>query len=376
MCGNAGLERPLAVWRARGRPMLLYRPRAGHYVLEWRERGLQVVVLTKALGQHELLDVVRSVCSFTEAARSASNTVVRMRFVVTGAAGFIGSHLAEALGADGHDVVGIDCLTDYYDPAEKEENAAGIDLLRLDLAEDELDFHGFDGVFHLAGQPGVRSFELEPYLRRNMLATQRVFAAAVEAGTRVVLASSSSIYGDAEAYPTPEDTFPLPISPYGITKLACEHLARAYAVDAVVLRYFTVYGPRQRPDMFMRRVVDALASGAPFEVYGDGSQSRSFTYVADVVAATVAAMERAPRGSVYNVGGGEEASVREAIDLLERIAGRPLDVRYREVAKGDVRRTAADTSRIRAELGWRPSVGLDDGLQAQWEWASGRVAAR
>src|SRR5436190_14274614 len=196
-----------------------------------------------------------------------------MRFVVTGAAGFIGSHLAEALQGVGHDVVGLDCFTDYYDPALKEENARGLDVRRVDLAEDELDFAGFDGIFHLAGQPGVRSFgDVFPlYVRRNVLATQRVLAAAVEARARVILASSSSVYGDAAAYPTPEDTPPLPISPYGITKLACEHLARAHAsgfgLDAVVLRYFTVYGPRQRPDMFVRRVVDSLASGEPFEVY-------------------------------------------------------------------------------------------------------------
>ena len=305
-----------------------------------------------------------------------------MRFVVTGAAGFIGSHLAEELAARGHAVVGIDCLTEYYDPAEKEENARAVELERLDLAEDELDFRGFDGVFHLAGQPGVRSFgDVFPlYVRRNLLATERVFAAAVEARARVILASSSSVYGDAAAYPTPEDTPPLPISPYGITKLACEHLARAHAtgfgLDALVLRYFTVYGPRQRPDMFVRRVVDALASGEPFEVYGDGSQSRSFTYVSDAVEATIAAMERAASGAVYNVGGGDDATIREAIELLERIAGRSLDVRYREAAKGDVHRTKADTTRIRTELGWAPTVALADGLRAQWEWASGRVAAR
>jgi nucleoside-diphosphate-sugar epimerase len=305
-----------------------------------------------------------------------------MRYAVTGAAGFIGSHLAEELAARGHDVLGIDCLTDYYDPAEKEENARAIELERLDLAEDELDFRGFDGVFHLAGQPGVRSFgDVFPlYLRRNVLATQRVFAAAAEAGARVVFASSSSVYGEADAYPTGEETPPRPISPYGITKVACEHLARAYAIgfrlDAVVLRYFTVYGPRQRPDMFMRRVVDALVHGEPFELYGDGSQARSFTYVSDAVDGTILAMERARAGAVYNVGGGDEATIGEAIELLERIAGRRLDVRHLEPAKGDVHRTEADTAQIRSDLGWTPRVGLADGLKAQWEWASGRVAAR
>jgi len=306
-----------------------------------------------------------------------------VRYLVTGVAGFIGSHLAEALEEAGHDVVGIDCFTDYYDPALKEENARGLDLLRLDLADDDLrgPLDGVDGVFHLAGQPGVRaSFrDFAAYLSRNVLATQRVFEAAAAAGIRVVFASSSSVYGDAERYPTPEDVVPAPISPYGITKLACENLERAYvrsvSLDAVTLRYFTVYGPRQRPDMAFTRIVTALAERRPFELYGDGSVSRGFTYVADAVRATAIAMEHAPAGAVYNVGGGTEASVREAIALCERIAGRPLEVRRLPVAAGDPRRTAADTSRIRAQLGWEPRVALEAGLKAQWEWASKRVAA-
>jgi len=304
-----------------------------------------------------------------------------MRYVVTGAAGFIGSHLGEALAAAGHEVVGVDCFTDYYDPAEKEENARDLDVRRLDLAEQPLDLDGVDGVFHLAGRPGVRSFgDVFPlYLRGNVLSTQRVLEAAAAARVRVVLASSSSIYGEAEAYPTPEDAVPRPISPYGITKLAGEHLARAYAVgfgaDAVVLRYFTVYGPRQRPDMFFRRVCEALLARSTFEIYGSGEQSRSFTYVGDAVAATIAAMERAPAGAVYNVGGGEEASMLEAIALLERISGRSLDTRRVDAARGDVARTKADVSRIRDALGWEPRTTLADGLSAMWSWASGRLPA-
>jgi len=304
-----------------------------------------------------------------------------LKYVVTGAAGFIGSHLSEALLARGDEVVGVDCFTDYYDPALKEENARGIDVRRVDLAEDSLDLDGVDGVFHLAGQPGVRSFgEAFPlYLRRNVLATQRVFQSAAGAGVRVVFASSSSIYGEAERYPTPEETTPRPISPYGVTKLACEHLAAAYAtafgLDAVVLRYFTVYGPRQRPDMFFRRVCDALLTGGTFEIYGSGEQSRSFTEVGDTVAATIAAMDGGAPGTVYNVGGGEEASMLEAIALLERAAGRTLDVRHVEVARGDVRRTKAEASRIRDALGWEPRVGLAGGLARMWSWASARVAA-
>ncbi len=201
-------------------------------------------------------------------------------------------------------------------------------MLRLDLAEDELDFAGFDGVFHLAGQPGVRSFgDVFPlYLRRNVLASQRVFEAAARDGVRVVFASSSSVYGAAERFPTPEETRPQPASPYGITKLACEHLAAAYArefgLDCVVLRYFNAFGPRQRPDMAFTRIVNALASGETFALFGDGDQSRGWTYVADVVDATIAAVEHG--SGTYNVGGAIEASLNEAIGLLEQISGRTL----------------------------------------------------
>jgi UDP-glucuronate 4-epimerase len=303
-----------------------------------------------------------------------------VRYAVTGAAGFIGSHLGEALVAAGHEVVGFDCFTDYYDPALKEENARGLDVRRLDLAEDELELDGFDGVFHLAGQPGVRSFgRVFPlYLRRNVLASQRLFEAAARDGAKVVFASSSSIYGAAERYPTPEDTPPRPLSPYGITKLACEHLAEAYGrefgLDCVVLRYFNAFGPRQRPDMAFTRIVSALAEGKTFELYGDGDQSRGWTYVSDVVDATMAAMVDG-RGT-YNVGGAIEASMNESIALLERISGRALDVRRLASVPGDQRRTNADTTRIRSELEWGPKVSLEEGLRAQWEWASTRVAAK
>jgi nucleoside-diphosphate-sugar epimerase len=300
--------------------------------------------------------------------------------VVTGAAGFIGSLLAEALGARGDDVVGMDNFTDYYDPRLKEQNAAELDVTRLDLAVDELDFAGFDGVFHLAGQPGVRSFgSVFPlYVERNVLASQRVFEAAARDGVRVVFASSSSVYGEAERYPTPEDTPPSPVSPYGITKLMSEHLARAYArsfdLDAVVLRYFNAFGPRQRPDMAFTKVLHCLAAGEPFDLSGDGDQSRGWTYVDDVVEATILAMGGG--SGTYNVGGGVEASLREAIGILEGLAGRPLEIREHPPVPGDQRRTNADTTRIRTELGWSPKVSLEDGLRAQWEWASATVGAQ
>jgi UDP-glucuronate 4-epimerase len=306
------------------------------------------------------------------------------RYVVTGAAGFIGSRLAEALLDRGDDVVAIDCFTDYYDPALKEANAARLDVVRVDLVEEPLDalLADADGVFHLAGQPGVRASwsDFPLYVRRNVLASERVFDGAARRSVRVVFASSSSVYGNAEAYPTPEDAVPQPISPYGITKLGCEHLAAAFVqargLDCVVLRYFTVYGPRQRPDMAFARLIEAAATGGPFELYGDGSQTRGFTYVDDAIAATLAAMEGAGSHAVYNVGGGSEASMREVLAIVEQLAGRPIDVRIQSDAPGDVRRTAADTTRIRRELGWQPAVALDEGLKAQFEWTLGRVGAR
>jgi nucleoside-diphosphate-sugar epimerase len=305
-----------------------------------------------------------------------------MRYLVTGAAGFIGSQLLRTLIDRGHDAVGWDAFTDYYDPALKEENARDLPVARVDLMEDPLELEKLDGVFHLAGQPGVASFGgvFPVYVRQNLLASQRLFEAAAPAGVRVVFASSSSIYGDAAAYPTPEDTIPRPLAPYGITKLACEHLASTYAsefgLEVVTVRYFTIYGPRQRPDMAFTKMVSRLAEGRPFELYGDGMQSRSFTYVDDAVDATIAAMERAAAGSTFNVGGGTEVSMLEAIETLGRIAGRRLEIVRQPRREGDAARTAADTTRIRTELGWEPVTPFEEGLAAQWRWAADRVATR
>jgi UDP-glucuronate 4-epimerase len=304
-----------------------------------------------------------------------------MRYVVTGAAGFIGSQLLRTLLERGHDAVGWDAFTDYYDPALKEENARGLPVERLDLAEDDLPLDGVDGVFHLAGQPGVLSFGevFAVYVRENVLASRRLLEAAAAAGARVVLASSSSVYGDAEAYPTPEEARPRPLSPYGITKLAAEHLAYAYGrefgLDWVVLRYFTIFGPRQRPDMALSRMIACAIEGRPFRLYGDGTQSRSLTYVDDAVEATILAMERGAGGATYNVGGGVEVTVRRWLDVLEEVSGRRLDVVAAPWREGDARRTAADTTRIRAETGWEPRTSFEEGLEAQWRWAADRVAA-
>ena len=311
-----------------------------------------------------------------------------MKYVVTGAAGFIGSHLSRALLDAGHEVVAVDSFSDYYDPARKEENAVGLGVVRADFAVDPVDalLAGADGVFHLAGQPGVRAFgqAFPDYLTRNVLATQRLFEAAAKAQVKVVFASSSSIYGDAETYPTPEATLPRPNSPYGITKLACEHLAGAYArsfgLETVGLRYFTVYGPRQRPDMAFTRIAEALAERRPFELYGDGGQSRSFTYVTDVGRGH----DRrdglgSRRASSTTSAAATEASLSEAIAVCR--AGRGTRARSCErhaAAAGDVRRTKARTSRTgRLRSGLAPvRPHSRKGCSAQWDWAAARVAAR
>lgn len=310
-------------------------------------------------------------------------------YLVTGCAGFIGSHLAEALLQRNDAVIGIDAITDYYSRARKQANLEHVlghgrfVFLEADLIHAPLEtlVAGVDGVFHLAARPGVRGSwgrTFEAYLRDNLLATQRVFESAATVGTRVVYASSSSVYGNAPVYPTSEDVPLLPVSPYGATKLCCERLAHAYAeskgLDAIALRYFTVYGPRQRPDMAVQRIASAVATGSHFEVYGNGEQSRDVTYVDDAVTATIAAMEAARGGGAYNVGGGSETSLREIIDLAERTTGDELDVSFSARATGDVRRTAADTSSIRNDVGWSPETSLEEGFTSQLAWAMSELA--
>jgi UDP-glucuronate 4-epimerase len=301
-------------------------------------------------------------------------------YLVTGCAGFIGSHLVEALCARGCSVVGVDAFTDNYSRAFKERNLeqcarhGDVRFLERDLAEAPLDplFQSVDGVFHLAGRPGVRTSwgsTFAAYLHDNLLATQRVFEEAVRQEIRVVYASSSSVYGDARAYPLREDSALFPVSPYGVSKLACEALATAYTqsrgLDAVGLRYFSVYGPRQRPDMAFSHVLGCLAENRPFDVLGSGRQTRDFTYVGDVVSATLAAMERAPSARLYNIGGGCEISLLDSLALCEEIAGRKVDLRHIPTAVGDARRTIADAGKARAELGWKPITSLERGLIAQ-----------
>lgn len=314
------------------------------------------------------------------------------RAVVTGCAGFIGGHLTRRLLDDGWDVLGIDALRPTYAPADKLRAMAAFSdhprfrFLPADLVELPLVEHLADRpvVFHLAARPGVRdSFgaAFAQYLHDNVLATQRLLEASLAVGVpRVVLASSSSVYGDAPAHPCVEATSPtVPISPYGATKLAGEHLAAAHrtlGLDVVALRYFTVYGPNQRPDMAIRRLCEAALDGAVFEVFGDGRQSRDFTHVADVVEATVAAGLARVGPPVLNVGGGHEATLDEVIGLLGELAGAPLRVERVGEQAGDVRRTSAETSLAREALAWEPRVGLREGLADELRWVRAQRAGR
>jgi nucleoside-diphosphate-sugar epimerase len=282
-------------------------------------------------------------------------------------------------------VVGVDNFSDYYPRALKQRNldkipGGGLTFIDRDLNEMHLGelLADVDVVFHQAGQPGVRSswgVHFQPYVDANIRLTQRLLEAAKSQDrlVRFVYASSSSVYGDAETYPTRETDVPQPRSPYGVTKLAAEQLCTLYAknfsVPTVSLRYFTVFGPGQRPDMAFTRFLTAAARGEPLVVYGDGKQIRDFTYVGDIVSANLlAAVGDSPPGAVYNVAGGVSTTVDEVLRLVGEMSGGQLDVRHEPVLAGDVRRTGGDTSRIRSSLGWEPSVSLSEGLQRQWSW--------
>ncbi len=316
-----------------------------------------------------------------------------MKVLVTGVAGFIGSHVAERALADGYDVVGIDVVSDYYSVAQKRSNLAALiahprfsfvegDLLVVDLRS-ILD--GVSLIFHQAGQPGVRSSwgdGFNEYVANNVLVTQRLLEAARRIPLdRFVYASSSSVYGNAPAYPTREDDLPNPQSPYGVTKLAAEHLCGVYGrnfdVPTVMLRYFTVYGPRQRPDMATHRLIEAALAGRSFSLFGDGSKIRDFTYVADVVAANFAAATSvAPAGSVVNVAGGSSATMSELIDLVSSETGTPVRVQREPDADGDVDRTGGSIDRANDVLMWKPQVSLAEGVHHQVDWHKSRLEVR
>ena len=303
---------------------------------------------------------------------------------MTGAAGFIGSHLCERLLNDGHNVVGVDSFADYYDRSRKEKNLEGarahenFTLEELDIAFGDMErvIRDASVVFHLAGRPGLRPSwgpDFDRYVHDNIVATQRLLESLREVRLdRFVFASSWSVYGDAEVFPTKESTLPRPVSPYGMTKLAAEHLAfvymRNFNVPATALRYFTVYGPRQRPDMAFHRFMDALVENREIEIFGDGEQTREFTYVSDAVDGTVKAASADVVGQVINLGGGSRVTVNRVIDTLEEISGIEARRKYLPAAPGDPRHTGASINKARDQLAWEPRVSLREGLTRQWNW--------
>ena len=315
-----------------------------------------------------------------------------MKALVTGAAGFIGSHLCEHLLDRGAEVVGVDCFTDYYARTIKEANLshnkgkAGFRFAEARIQDADLGglLAGVTHVFHLAAQAGVRKSwgrDFRVYTENNVDASQRLLEACVGLPLqRFVYASSSSVYGDNVSIPMREDALPQPVSPYGVTKLAAEQLCYLYHVNHGVptasLRYFTVYGPRQRPDMGFHRFITAAIAGDPIHLYGDGEQTRDFTFVRDAVAATAAAGDRGVPGRSYNIGGGSRVSVNQVLDIVGRVVGRPLDVRREPAQKGDMRDTFADTTLARADLGFAPTVSLEDGIEAEYRWLSTTPALR
>jgi len=305
--------------------------------------------------------------------------------LVTGVAGFIGSQLAESLVAAGEEVIGVDCFTPYYDRPDKEANLAalraggGFRLVEADLRDADLEalLDGVDVVYHQAAQPGVRlswSDGFATYDSCNVLATQLLLEASVHAGVRrFVYASSSSVYGNAEHYPVTEADLPHPHSPYGVTKLAAEHLCGLYAANhglsTVALRYFTVYGPRQRPDMAFHRLIEGALDQQPFPLYGDGSHVRDFTFVGDVVRANVAAgRAEVAAGTVVNICAGGSTVLRDVIDAVGDAVGAPVPVERHPEQPGDVQRTGGSNDAARRLLGWEPQTSLTDGIAAQVEW--------
>jgi UDP-glucose 4-epimerase len=307
-----------------------------------------------------------------------------MKALVTGAAGFIGSHLSEHLVNAGHTVTGVDAFTDFYPRELKEQNVAHLRACdRFTLVETSLAgadwanlLDGVSWVFHLAAQAGVRKSwgrDFRVYTVNNVEATQILLEACKGLPIdRLVYASSSSVYGDDVPLPMREDARPQPISPYGVTKLSAEQLCHLYHVNygvpAVSMRYFTVYGPRQRPDMGFHGFFLAAMRNKPITVFGDGRQTRDFTFVSDAVVATVSASTRGTPGGVYNIGGGSRVELLDVFELIGRITGRPLRLTMIEPQAGDMRDTYADTARAREDLAFAPAVALEQGLRTQFQW--------
>ncbi len=312
----------------------------------------------------------------------------KLKVLVTGCAGFVGSHLTERLLNDGFEVLGIDSFLDYYSEKIKEANLKNarknprFEFIKADILELELKdvLEGVDCIFHQAAQAGVRSSwgdSFQIYTNSNILATQRLLEACArdrgERGIRrFVYASSSSVYGDTKSLPTCEHELPRPISPYGVSKLAGEHLCYLYwknfGIPTIALRYFTVYGPRQRPDMAFYKFIDAIFNSRKITIYGDGNQTRDFTFVSDIVEANILAIDGGEDGNVYNIGGGSRISVNRIIDILEKITGKNAVVEHTKTQKGDVKDTYADISKAEADLGYKSRVSIEEGLKKQVMW--------
>jgi len=307
-----------------------------------------------------------------------------LRYLVTGVAGFIGSHLAEELLKQGHHLIGIDCFTDFYPRGIKEQNLAnlkgkaGFEFIEASINQIELKpiLSRVDGIFHLSAQAGVRTSwgkDFDHYLEHNIKATQRILEAMRDfPELKMVFASTSSVYGDTDQYPTPESALKRPFSPYGATKLACEGLCylyyKNYGVKVTTLRYFTVFGPRQRPDMAFHIFIKAVLTGKRINVYGDGSQTRDFTYVKDIVAGTISAMEKGKIAEAYNLGGGHQNKLIDTIDLIFKLCGKNTEINFLPPVKGDVKETLADTTKARSELGYSPKGSVEQGLKEEIAW--------
>ena len=310
------------------------------------------------------------------------------KFIVTGVAGFIGSYIAERLIKDGNLVIGIDCFADYYCVKIKEKNLENLlsfdsfklmkdDLLRINF--DEV-LEGVSGIFHEAAQAGVRASwgaDFKIYCDNNILATQRLLEAIKNTNVRLIYASSSSVYGDTKKIPMEENDKPMPVSPYGVSKLAGEHLCSLYhknfGTDVISLRYFTVYGPRQRPDMAFHKLIKAALTDSEFVIYGDGSQTRDFTYIDDIVEANINGFQKGESGEIYNIGGGHRIDMNSVIETISEIVGKKIKVKRIEKQKGDVQDTLSYTDKANKDFNYKPMFSLEEGLKQEIKWINNNL---